>query len=231
MSHARAYSARMNSLLACLPRSTRSSRARPVATDGRPDLTWIHDGIRHRVSVWPDVRFEREVAPGDWCEGELGEGAFASAALGVTGRQWRRYLEFAPAAEREFLERFQFGRMAALHVITRCPELLAELAQVPALTAFLNAHLALRGGDAPAWGEIAAVYGRDGLFGVLQWLGLPASRQTVAILQQITDPDLPRRLLEPLRAALWDPEAIWVLAHTATLTDERLAAACHALAA
>lgn len=231
MSHRAGYLARMNSLLARFPRSPRNSRVRVAVATSRPDLTWIHDGVRQRVSVWPDVRFEREVGPDEWLEIEPGEGALASAALGVTGRQWRRYLEFVPAAEREFLEKFQFGRMAALHVITRCPELLGELAQVPALTAFLTAHLCLRGGDSPAWGQIAAVFEREGLFGVMQWLGLPASRQTLAILQQVVDPDLPRRLLEPLRAALWEPEAIWALSHGAKLTDARLTAACHALAA
>jgi hypothetical protein len=156
---------------------------------------------------------------------------FASAALGVTGNQWRRYLEFVPAAEREFVEMFQFGRMAALHVVTQCPALLPELMHVPALVPFLTVHLSLRGGNQPGWSEITAVFDRDGLFGVLQWLGLPASRQTVAILQNIADPDLPRRLLEPLRAALWEPEAIWALSHAPALTDERLAEACHALAA
>jgi hypothetical protein len=163
--------------------------------------------------------------------GEIGELVFASAALGITAEQWRRYLEFMPAAEREFLMRFQFGRMAALYVITRCPHLLAELAQTPALTPFLSVHLSLRGGEQPGWSEIAAIFEREGIFGVMQWLGLPASRQTLAILQHIADPDLPRRLLEPLRTALWEPEAIWALSHAPTLTDARLAATCHALAA
>lgn len=221
----------MNLSTARLLTPSRRSRVRPIPSADRPDLHWIHDGVRHRATVWPDVRFEREIAPDEWREAELGESALASAALGVTGRQWRRYLEFVPAAEREILERFQYSRMAALHVLRQCPELRSELAEVPALVAFLTAHLALRGGDQPAWREIAAVYDRDGMFGLLQWLGLPASRQTITILQHISDPDVPRRLLEPLRAALWEPEAIWVMLHTTSLTDERLAAACHALAA
>jgi hypothetical protein len=160
-----------------------------------------------------------------------GEDGFASAALGVTASQWRRYLEFVPAVERELLEKFQFGRMAALYVITQCPPLLPELMQIPALTTFLSLHVSLRGGDQPRWTEIAAVFEREGIFGVLQWLGFPASRQTIAILQNIADPDLPRRLLEPLRSALWEPETIWALMHGPALTDERLAVACHALAA
>lgn len=221
----------MNSLLSRRSRTSRRSVKSAAAAIASPDLRWIHDGIRHRVTVWPEVRFEQEVVPGEWVACDPGETAFASAALGVTGRQWQRYLEFVPAAERDFLLRFQFGRMAALHAITRCPELLADLTAIPALTAFVASHRSLRGGERPAWPELAAVFGRDGLFGLLQWLGLPASRQTVSILQHIADPDLPHRLLEPLRAALWDPETIWTLSHTATLTDERLAAACHALAA
>ena len=214
-----------------LSRSPRRARSFPVPVVSRPDLAWAHDGNRYRVTVWPEVKFQCETAPGEWVAHEMGETVFASAALGVTANQWRRYLEFVPAAEREFLERFQFGRMAAWHVITRCPGLLVELREVPALTTFLAAHVSLRGGDESRWLEIGAVFEREGVFGVMQWLGLPASRQTVAILGNVSDPDLPRRLLEPLRAALWEPEAIWALLHAPTLTDERLAEACHALAA
>jgi hypothetical protein len=214
-----------------LSRTSRTSRAAVSAEPARPELRWIHDGVRRRVTIWPDVQFQREVALGEWVTSEPGEDVFASAALGVTASQWRRYLEFVPPVERELLEKFQFGRMAALHVITQCPPLLTELMQVPALTSFLTVHLSLRGGDQPRWTEIAVVLEREGIFGVLQWLGLPASRQTMAILQNVTDPDLPRRLLEPLRTALWEPETIWALLHGPALTDERLAEACHALAA
>lgn len=206
-------------------------RRRPAAAAAIPALTWIHDGFRHRVSVWPDVDFEREVAPDEWIADEPGEAALASAALGIGAVQWRAWLEYAPAEVREFLLGFGSGRLAALHVIVRCPELRAELAEAPALAVFLAAHRSLRGGEAAAWAEIAAVFVREGIFGVLQWLGLPASRQTLAILRQIAEPDVPRRLLEPLRAALWEPEAIWALEHAPRLTDERIAATCHALAA
>jgi len=228
MSHHRAYIVRMTSLLA---RSPRSSRRAGTPVPENPALSWVHDGNRYRVSVWPDARFERETEPEVWSEGELGEEVFASAALGVSEAAWKRYLEFVPTGVRSFLEQFTFGRMAALHVVVRSPELLPELVHVPALTPFLALHLSLRGGEAPGWSEIGAVHERDGLFGVLQWLGLPASRQTIAILEHISDPDLARRLLEPLRASLWEPEAIWALSHLPTLTDERLAATCHALAA
>jgi hypothetical protein len=220
----------MNSLLT-RPRLQRATRFSPPPVASRPDLIWIHDGNRYRVTVWPDVSFQREAGPDRWRTTEVDETAFASAALGVTPNQWRRYLEFVSPAAREFLERFQFGRMAALFVITRCPALLAELQHVPALTTFLAAHVTLCGGDEPRWREIGAIFEREGIFGVLQWLGMPASRQTLAILGNIADPDLARRLLEPLRAALWEPEAIWALSRAPALTDERLAEACHALAA
>lgn len=220
----------MNSLLSS-SRGSRIRRASAPSTVSDPTLRWIHDGIRYRVTLWPEVGFQRETEPGEWIAGDLGEDVFASAALGVTPAQWRRYLEFVPTAEREFLLKFQFGRMAALHVITRCPVLLTALREIPALTPFLTDHLNLRGGEDPRWSEIGAIFERDGIFGILQWLGLPASRQTLAILGNIADPDLPRRLLEPLRTALWEPEAIWTLSHALTLTDEQLAEACHALAA
>lgn len=219
---------RIRSALRSSARPARISRAIPAVS---PALTWIHDGFRHRVSIWPEVNFEREVAPDEWVSEDPSEVALASAALGVGAAQWRTWLEFAPAEVRDFLFGFGHGRLAALHVVVRCPELLPELAEVPALTVFLATHRSLRGGEDAAWAEISAVFGRDGIFGVLQWLGLPASRQTLAILRQIAEPDLPRRLLAPLRAALWEPEAIWALAHTPALTDERIAAACHALAA
>ncbi|MBM3855126.1 MAG: hypothetical protein FJ399_18555 [Verrucomicrobia bacterium] len=196
-----------------------------------PELVWLHDGTRFRATLWPDVSFETETAPGRWEAAEPDEEALASAALGVGATQWRRYLEYAPVPVREFIGRFQLNRMAALAVAIKCPGLAGELAAAPALTAFLAAHRDLRGGGGPAWEEIEAVHERDGVFGVLQWLGLPASRQTLAVLRNIVDPDLPRQLLEPLRAALWEPAAVWALEHAPALTDEKLAAACQPLAA
>ncbi len=226
------------------PRDRRLRRSRPVGTvvrfpgvpaggeaDAGPALVWIHDGLLHRVSVWPDLAFQRRSAGGRWMRAEPSEAALASAALGVSASKWKRFLEFAPAAEREWLGRFGFDRMAALWVLARCPQLFPELQETPVLVAFLASHRWLRGGEFPAWDAAGAIHERDGIFGVLQWLGLPASRQTLGILRQIAEPDLPRRLIEPLRSALWDPEAIWALAHTAELTEARLAATCHARAA
>src|SRR5690349_9213402 len=138
----------MNSSLT-LPRSGRKTSRSATSQPVSPDLSWIHDGVRHRVTVWPEVRFLREEISGQWTEGGVGEDAFASAALGVTPTQWRRYLDFVPSTEREFLERFQFTRMAALQLITCCPSLLGVLQEFPALTGFLTAHVSLRGGDEP----------------------------------------------------------------------------------
>jgi hypothetical protein len=159
------------------------------------------------------------------------EESVASAANGISQRSWQEYLEYVPAAGRVFLDRFRAGRIAALQVLARCPELAADLIETPALSAFLAAHQSLRGASLPRWAEIGAVYERDGVFGVLEWLGLPASRQTLAILRQISDPDLPIRLLEPLRAILWEPETIWELQHTGEITSRHLDRFCQPLAA
>ena len=211
--------------------SARRTRPAKPSSAGGPELRWVHDGSRYRVTLAPEVKFEREPVGGGWEPAELSEDVFASTALAIGGAPWREFLEYLPAAVREFLGGFSFNRMAALHVVSRCPLLLGELTRTPALTAFLAAHLTLRGGERAAWAEIGAVYEREGIFGVLQWLGLPASPQTLAILQSIADPDLPCRLLQPLRAALWEPEVIWTLSRAKRLTDEQLVRACHALAA
>src|ERR1044071_572355 len=101
-------------------RARSGNRARPTAVSH--DLVWIHDGIRCRATVWPDVKFEQEVLPGEWHELEPSEEALASAALGVSPGAWKRYLEFVPTAERNFLGKFRHARMSALLVLVRCPE-------------------------------------------------------------------------------------------------------------
>jgi len=199
--------------------------------DSPLELIWSHFGARWRVTLWPDVRFEREAAGDAWVPEVPSAETVASGAVALDDAGWRRYLEFMPAEERAFLGKFRLGRLGALQVILRCPGLLPDLAATPALTAFLANHGSLRGSPAERWEEIAAIHERSGIFGVLEWLGLPASRQTLGILQQIVDPDVPRRLLEPLRTSLWEPESIWLLAHSGPMTDRQLACRCHALAA
>jgi hypothetical protein len=193
-------------------------------------LVWSHAGVLHRAGPWPEVRFERQ-GDGAWHDEDPGEESFADAAAAISPNAWRWYLDYVPIAERVFLGMFQAGRIAALQVLARCPDLVASLIEAPALTVFLAAHQSLRGTPSPRWAEINAVHERGGIFGVLEWLGLPASQQTLAILQQIADPDLPIRLLEPLRASLWDPEIIWALQRTGEITNRQLMHCCNALAA
>ena len=195
------------------------------------ELSWSHFGARWRATLSPQVRFERASAGDAWSPAEPSEDVIASGAVAWDDAGWRRYSEFLPTEERVFLGKFHFGRLGALQVITRCPALLAELVATPALTAFLANHASLRGAAGARWEEIAAIHERSGIFGVLEWLGLPASRQTLGILQQIVDPDVPRRLLEPLRTSLWEPESIWLLERSGPMTDRQLACRCHALAA
>jgi hypothetical protein len=193
-------------------------------------LTWSHAGITYRVTPWPDVQFERLYGD-EWIPVAPTESALASAAQTCGEREWSAYLEFVPLAVRVVLKRFVFTRMEALQVVARCPALLQTLDETPALTAFLAAHVTLRGVEAPAWGEINATFERSGIFGLLEWLGLPASRQTIAILSHLSDPDVPKRLLEPVRTMLWEPRTIFALQKIPAITDRQLARYCHALAA
>jgi len=193
-------------------------------------LGWSHCGVSFRVTPWPEVQFECRYGE-EWIATSPTEDVLASAAQSCGAAEWAPYLEFVPAAVREFLDRFAFGRMEALQVAARCPALQGELAEAPALAAFLAAHAGLRGTGGACWPEINAIHERSGIFGVLEWLGLPASRQTLAILQNLADPHVPKRLLEPLRTMLWEPRAIFALQRLPAITDRQLARFCHALAA
>ena len=193
-------------------------------------LTWTHCGVAYRVSPWPEVRFECLYGE-DWIQTSPSEDVLGSAAQAFLPVDWNPYLEFVPAAVRDFIEQFTFGRMDALQVVARCPTLLGTLAETPALTSFLAAHVTLRGTAEACWEEIAAVHERSGVFGVLEWMGLPASRQTLVILGNVVEPDLPKRFLEPLRSLLWEPTAIFALQRMPAITDRMLAQTVHALAA
>lgn len=193
-------------------------------------LVWSHCGVTYRVTPWPEVRFERLYGD-EWIPSCPTEDALASAAQMGGALDWRPYLEFVPEPVRTFLSGFSFTRMEALQVAARCPSLLATLAETPALTAFLAAHPRLRGTSEACWSEIEAIFDRSEIFGVLEWLGLPASRQTIAILNNLADPDVPKRFLEPLRSMLWEPRSIFVLQRLPAITDRQLARFCHALAA
>jgi hypothetical protein len=166
-----------------------------------------------------------------WLEESPSAEACASAAASLDPAAWWRYLDFVPAAVREFLEPFNFGRLEALLVIGRCPGLLGDLREAPALTPFVASHAVLRGATRPCWEELCAIHERSGIFGILEWLGMPASRQTLSVLRQIGVPDLPKRLLEPIRAILWEPSAIVELRTHPITTDRQLARFCQARAA
>lgn len=193
-------------------------------------LAWSHCGIPYRVTAWPEVSFERLYGD-EWIAVTVSEDVLASAAQSCGLREWQSYLEFVPTEVRDVLERFTLTRMEALQVLARCPALLPELAATPALSAYVAAHPGLRGTGGPSWQEINAIHERSGIFGVLEWLGLPASRQTLTILHKIADADLPKRFLEPLRTLLWEPGAIFALQRANSITDRQLAGFCHALAA
>lgn len=230
------------SLLVKAPRAIRVSRSAPgrrsvrglsaEAVHAGPvvELTWSYLGAAFRLTEWPEVKLERRVGEG-WVEAVASEEVLGSAMLELSAADWRRYLDFVPAAERTFVERFRYGRLAAVLIAARCPEVVADLNETPALVPFLAAHASLRGTGVPRWEEIAAVHGRGGVFALLEWLGLPASRETLGILKNLVDADVPRRLLEPLRALLWRPAEAFVLRRTPELTDRELARLCNALAA
>lgn len=217
-------------------RVSRPARAkavsRPVSrTSPAPaELIWQHFGVLHRLTVWPEVVLERRAGEG-WEPADAGAAVLDAGAVGLDAAAWRRYLEFVPAAERAFLQRFRYGRLAALVLVARCPGLLADLESTPALVAFLAAHAELRGASAHPWDEMTALHERAGVFGLMEWLGLPADRGALAVLGNLCDPDVPRCLLEPLRTLLWRPAASMILQRATSLTDRQLAGYCHALAA
>lgn len=216
-----------------LPRPLRArttSRKRPVRREPSAALRWSHLGIAYQISPWPECRVARHDGF-RWRAIEPTEELLASAAVALTNAAWTRYLEFVPAREREFLRQFRYGRLQALRTIVKCPDLLPDLVETPALVSFLAAHVALRGTDAERWPEIVAVHERAGVFGVLEWLGLPADRPTLAALRNLIDPDVPHRLLAPLRTSLWNPAAASLLCQAHGISDRDLAQVCHALAA
>lgn len=206
------------------------TKSKSKAAVKAPELSWTHCGALYRIRAWPEAQCERQLSD-RWEAVEPTGEALASGALCLDELQWGRYLEYVPMVERDYLLRFRYGRLAALWVLTRCPGIAESLFEAPALTAFVAAHSGLRGTASPRWGEVEVVHERSGIFGLLDWLGLPSSRQTLAVLHRLMDPDIPQRLLEPLRTSLWEPALLKVLERTTVLTDRELARCCHPLAA
>ena len=208
---------------------TRRSSAPAVAAP-LGQLLWSDGGINYRVTAWPDAIFERQDETG-WVEVEPSETLLAQASVQLSSLTWRRYLEFVPTTERAFLEQFGFGRLHALWTLRQAPELFDELNATPAVTSFLVHHAFLRGSAGSRWAEVRAVFERGGTFALLEWLGLPATRDTLTALGHLVEPDVPLRLLEPLRRSLWHPATMQALQRTPAVTDRQLAHFCHALAA
>jgi hypothetical protein len=190
-------------------------------------LAWTRRGASYRITPWPDVQIEQRYGT-EWVPVTLTPAQLTGAELHPGA--WRAYLEFVPSDVRELVSLFRTNRLLALQVASRCPELVGALTETPALATFVTCHAQLRGSPMERWDELNAQFERGGIFSVLDWLGMPATRQTIAILTSLIAADLAPRLAEPVRAALWRPTGILSLAATSHDTDRDLADSC-ALAA
>jgi hypothetical protein len=197
-----------------------------------PHLQWSHQGAAYRVSPWPELIFQyRQGARWMRFIPDPSQAEFASIERMIDEAQWAAFVGFMPPAEREFVQLFRHGRLAAVALIAQCPTMVQDLREVPALAPFVAHHVALRGVERPCWGELAAVHERAGLFGLLEWLGLPASREVLAILQRVARPDLACSLLEPIRRVLWEPATAWFLRQADSISDQQLRSHCRLRAA
>jgi len=181
--------------------SAKSRRRQPVSS---PALTWSHLGQLHRVTVGPEANFEREVTPGRW-EGfqpnPMGA-EFVAAAVMIDARRWRSYLEYLPADEARWVNAFGSHRMLALAALRECPALKEDFMNLPVLALLVAAHPLLRDTTTPAWAELTTVFERNGLFGLLEWLGLPATGACLEFLAE-AQRDTALCQLEPMRGRLW----------------------------
>lgn len=192
-------------------------------------LSWTHGRDLYRLTPWPEVRLERSLA-GEWIPVAPTLARLQAAESHQDGPEWRAYLEFVPAAVREFVALFRRNRLVALQVAARCPDAVGALTDTPALISFVAAQAVDAAATHARWNELNAVHERGGIFAIMEWVGLPASRNTLSILRNLVAPDLPNSLLDPLRSTLWKPEGVFALAQLPTITDRDLTDAC-ALAA
>lgn len=209
----------MNSTTTSRRRSSRSTQI-----TAKPELLWYHLGRAYRVSLWPEIAFEKEMAPGLWLpytpdpRGEV----FSAGAVMIDRRRWQAYLELCPRDWQEFVGQFTHYRLQALTAMAYCPALHEDMEERPILALFAAAHAELRG-TAPEWGELNAVREHGSIFDVLGWLGLPATRETLDQLDSLSL-DLPLRDLRRVREVLWQQ-------HEARNNGQSLAAAFNPLAA
>lgn len=174
-------------------------------------LTWIHRSVAYRLTAWPEAVVECRYGD-EWVPLAVPAEVLAAAAEAGGRAAWRSYFEFLPVAVREFAALFRTHRIAALQLAARCPELVDALAGVPALVPFVAEQAGSRGPRTPRWSEVNAVFERGGLFAVLEWLGLPASRQTLDVLREVVSPELSVTRLRSLRTMLWQPDSIFSFA-------------------
>ena len=187
------------------PRTSTSSRRRQpsAVVHASPELTWFYHGVRYRVTLWPEVAFEKEVAPGLWrpYTPDARSDSFCTGAVTLTKRQWSAYLEYCPSEWAQVVERFSFHRLHALTALAYTPALTEDFLDHPVVALLVAAHSDLR--DAlPEWAELNVVRERGTLFSVLEWLGFPSTRACLAHLDSL-DPDLPVRDLGRVRDILW----------------------------
>jgi len=192
-------------------------------------LQWMHGGNSYRVTPWPESRIERRYGD-EWLVAVPGEEVLASAAARFGPREWQAYLEFLPRGFRELLVRYSHGRLQALLILANCSDLCGTLEETPALVPFIASEVRQRT-QPECWGEISAIFERNGVYGLLEWLGLPSSPQTLAVLQNLAEPDIPLRQIEHLRSLLWEPRALFVLQRLPLITDRHLHRFSNALAA
>ena len=217
VSHANCYSLGMNSSI------RRSTSRRPVAL--APHLVWHHLGQAHRVTIWPEVAFEKEISPSLWVPytPDPSSDAFTSGAVMLEKRRWKAFLEFFPADWGRFIDRFSFHRLHALAALAYAPALHEDFEATPLLALMVAIHADLRGLAGTQWGELNALCERGSVFGVLEWLGLPSTHACLDKLGSI-DPDLPVRDLSRVREMLWQQHDAAVRARLETHHGIALAA-------
>jgi hypothetical protein len=206
------------------PTTTSRRSASRRSANLSPALLWHHLGKGYRISIWPEVAFEKEITPGLWrpfTPDPRGD-VFSAGAVMLDRRRWKPYLEFCPASWRELIEKFSFHRLHALTALALCPALQEDFEDSPILALLAASHAELRGSP-PEWGELNAVRERGNVYAVMEWLGLPSTREALEQLQQI-DLDLPLRDLRRIREVLWQRHDARIGSAAASFTFSPMAA-------
>ncbi|MCC5024151.1 MAG: hypothetical protein J6386_15785 [Candidatus Synoicihabitans palmerolidicus] len=187
-------------------------------------LVWHDAGKGYRVTLWPEVAFEKEIAPDLWRSytPDPRSDSFCTGAVTLTKRQWSAYLDFFPQEWSQWIERFSFHRLHALAALAYCLSMIEDFGEYPVLALLVAAHSDLRSA-LPEWQELNAVRERGTVFSVLEWLGFPHTRACLNHLDGL-DPDLPVRDLTRVREIVWRH-------HEATARPVAPASHRHALAA